>query len=137
MPRVPSHLSLSWGASLQTHINGAGLESARDAPHPYRCHSEPGHGRTLVYSKGILPVTVSEPLVAEGVIRAIHDIKELGTAVLLVEEHAQNALQMADVLAYMELGSLKWMGPRQDVNVDELSAMYLGGDAARTNLTIG
>jgi len=82
-------------------------------------------------------VTVSEPLVAEGVIRAIHDIKELGTAVLLVEEHAQNALQMADVLAYMELGSLKWMGPRQDVNVDELSAMYLGGDAARTNLTIG
>jgi branched-subunit amino acid ABC-type transport system permease component/ABC-type branched-subunit amino acid transport system ATPase component len=83
------------------------------------------------------PTLGLSPLVAEDVIRAIHDVKELGTAVLLVEEHAQNALQMADVLAYMELGSLKWMGPRQDVNVDELSAMYLGGDAARTDLPIG
>lgn len=83
------------------------------------------------------PTLGLSPLVAEEVIRAINDIKELGTAVLLVEEHAQNALQMADVLAYMELGSLKWMGPRQDVNVDELSAIYLGGDADLTDLTTG
>ena len=67
------------------------------------------------------------PLVAEEVISAINAVKELGTAVLLVEEHAQNALQLADVLGFMELGNLKWVGPRKDVNVDELSAIYLGG----------
>jgi branched-subunit amino acid ABC-type transport system permease component/ABC-type branched-subunit amino acid transport system ATPase component len=67
------------------------------------------------------------PLVAEEVMSAISAVKELGTAVLLVEEHAQNALQLADVLGFMELGNLKWVGPRKDVNVDELSAIYLGG----------
>jgi branched-subunit amino acid ABC-type transport system permease component/ABC-type branched-subunit amino acid transport system ATPase component len=73
------------------------------------------------------PTLGLSPLVAEEVIGAIHAVKEQGTAVLLVEEHAQNALQLADVLGFMELGHLKWIGPRKDVNVDELSAIYLGG----------
>ena len=73
------------------------------------------------------PTLGLSPLVADEVISAINAVKELGTAVLLVEEHAQNALQLADVLGFMGLGNLKWLGPRGDVNVDELSAIYLGG----------
>jgi ABC-type branched-subunit amino acid transport system ATPase component/branched-subunit amino acid ABC-type transport system permease component len=67
------------------------------------------------------------PLVADIVINAINEVKKLGTAVLLVEEHAQNALRLADVLGLMELGRLKWVGPRSEVNVEELSSVYLGG----------
>ncbi len=67
------------------------------------------------------------PLIADEVINAINEVKKLGTAVLLVEEHAQNALRLADVIAFIELGEVKWVGPREEVNVDELSAIYLGG----------
>jgi ABC-type branched-subunit amino acid transport system ATPase component/branched-subunit amino acid ABC-type transport system permease component len=70
------------------------------------------------------------PLVAETVFQAIKSVKELGTAVLLVEEHAQNAFKLADVIGFMELGRLSWIGPREEVNLDELSAAYLGGAAA-------
>jgi len=73
------------------------------------------------------PTLGLSPLVAEEVIAAINAVKDLGTAVLLVEEHAQNALQLADVFGFMELGNLRWVGPRKDVNIDELSAIYLGG----------
>jgi ABC-type branched-subunit amino acid transport system ATPase component len=75
------------------------------------------------------PTLGLSPLVAEEVIGAINAVKSLGTAVLLVEEHAQNALKLADVLGFMELGRLKWVGPRKDVNVNDLSDIYLGGAA--------
>jgi len=49
--------------------------------------------------------------------------------VLLVEEHAHNALRVADILAFMELGAITWTGPRSDTDVEQLSAAYLGGGA--------
>jgi ABC-type branched-subunit amino acid transport system ATPase component/ABC-type branched-subunit amino acid transport system permease subunit len=76
------------------------------------------------------PTLGLSPLVAEEVMAAITSIKAEGTAVLLVEEHAQNALQMADFLGFMELGHLKWVGPRQDVDIDDLSALYVGGSSS-------
>ena len=45
------------------------------------------------------------PLAAEAVMQAILELRDAGTAVLLVEEHAQNALKVADTLAFMELGT--------------------------------
>jgi ABC-type branched-subunit amino acid transport system ATPase component len=77
------------------------------------------------------PTLGLSPLVAEEVIGAIKAVKDLGTAVLLVEEHAQNALKLADVLGFMELGHLKWMGPRADVDFEDLSAIYLGSPTSR------
>ena len=53
------------------------------------------------------------PLLAELVMDAILEIRSLGSAVLLVEEHAENALKVADVIAFMELGRVTWMGPRR------------------------
>jgi ABC-type branched-subunit amino acid transport system ATPase component len=66
------------------------------------------------------------PLAASEVMRAIVELRDRGTAILLVEEHAQNALRVADTLAFMELGTITWSGPRADTSVEQLSAAYLG-----------
>ena len=67
------------------------------------------------------------PLASEEVMRAILELRDLGSAVLLVEEHAQNALQVADTLAFMDLGAVVWSGPREQADMEMLSATYLGG----------
>ena len=66
------------------------------------------------------------PLAAETVIEAIVEIRDRGSAVLLVEEHAQNALKVADTLAFMELGRIVWTGARQDADMELLTSAYLG-----------
>ena len=59
--------------------------------------------------------------------RAVLEVRDQGSAVLLVEEHAHNALEVADVLAFMELGGITWVGPRDQVDLEQLSSVYLGG----------
>ena len=70
------------------------------------------------------------PLIAEEVMRAIIELRDHGTAILLVEEHAQNALEVADTLAFMELGTIVWTGPAHQADMELLSAAYLGGSVA-------
>ncbi|HEY5097110.1 MAG TPA: ATP-binding cassette domain-containing protein, partial [Acidimicrobiales bacterium] len=67
------------------------------------------------------------PLAAAEVIRAIVELRDNGTAVLLVEENAENAVAVADRLIFMELGTITWTGPASSLDVDQLSAVYLGG----------
>jgi ABC-type branched-subunit amino acid transport system ATPase component len=69
------------------------------------------------------------PLAAEAVIHAIVELRELGCAVLLVEEHAQNALAVADELVFMELGNVVWSGARAEADMNLLASAYLGGGA--------
>ena len=66
------------------------------------------------------------PLASEAVMDAILELRDRGCAVLLVEEHAQNALKVADTLAFMELGNIVWTGPREDADMDLLTTAYLG-----------
>jgi ABC-type branched-subunit amino acid transport system ATPase component len=66
------------------------------------------------------------PLAAEAVMEAILELRDLGCAVLLVEEHAQNALRAADMLALMELGNIVWTGPPDDADMSMLAGAYLG-----------
>ena len=66
------------------------------------------------------------PLAAEAVMQAILELREAGTAVLLVEEHAQNALKVADTLVFMELGTIVWVGPREEADMELLASAYLG-----------
>jgi ABC-type branched-subunit amino acid transport system ATPase component len=66
------------------------------------------------------------PLAADAIMDSIVELRELGCAVLLVEEHAQNALRVADTLVFMELGAIVWTGPREDANMDLLASAYLG-----------
>ena len=69
------------------------------------------------------------PLAAEAVMDAILELRDRGCAVLLVEEHAQNALRAADTLAFMELGAIVWTGAREDADLRLLTSAYLGGSA--------
>jgi ABC-type branched-subunit amino acid transport system ATPase component/branched-subunit amino acid ABC-type transport system permease component len=76
------------------------------------------------------------PLMAEEMMRAVLEVRDQGSAVLLVEEHAHNALELADVLAFMELGGITWVGPRDQVDLEQLSSAYLGKDPRSTNGSI-
>jgi ABC-type branched-subunit amino acid transport system ATPase component/ABC-type branched-subunit amino acid transport system permease subunit len=69
------------------------------------------------------------PLAADAVMGAILELRNLGSAVLLVEEHAQNALKVADTLAFMELGRIVWIGPREEADMELLTSAYLGSTA--------
>ncbi len=66
------------------------------------------------------------PLAAELVMNTILELLDLGTAILLVEEHAQNALRVASTITYLELGAIQWSGPRDEVDIEQLTAAYLG-----------
>ena len=66
------------------------------------------------------------PLAAEEVMNAILELRNRGCAVLLVEEHAHNAMTVADTLAFMELGNMVWAGPRDDADMELLTRTYLG-----------
>ncbi len=67
------------------------------------------------------------PMAAAEVIRAIVELRDKGSAVLLVEENAENAVAVADRLIFMELGTITWAGPASSLDVEQLSAVYLGG----------
>jgi ABC-type branched-subunit amino acid transport system ATPase component len=66
------------------------------------------------------------PLAANAVMDAIVELRDRGSAVLLVEEHAQNAFKVADEIAFMELGTIVWSGLRGDANMELLAGTYLG-----------
>lgn len=67
------------------------------------------------------------PLASEVVIEALRELRDLGTAILLVEEKASEVMKVADIVAFMELGRVVWMGPREDADEERLAAAYLGG----------
>jgi ABC-type branched-subunit amino acid transport system ATPase component len=67
------------------------------------------------------------PLAATAVMDAILELRDRGCAVLLVEEHAQNALRVADTLVFMELGNIVWSGSRNEADLRLLTSAYLGG----------
>jgi ABC-type branched-subunit amino acid transport system ATPase component/branched-subunit amino acid ABC-type transport system permease component len=66
------------------------------------------------------------PLAAEIVVEAIRELRELGSAVLLVEEKAREVMELADTVVFMELGRVVWMGPRAEADHERLAAAYLG-----------
>jgi ABC-type branched-subunit amino acid transport system ATPase component len=69
------------------------------------------------------------PLAATAVMDAILELRDRGCAVLLVEEHAQNALRVADTLVFMELGDIVWSGSREEADMRLLTSAYLGGSS--------
>lgn len=68
------------------------------------------------------------PLVVEQVFGMLEELRERGTALLIVEEKAGEVLALADTVAFMRLGRVVWTGPRADVDDDRLAAAYLGLD---------
>jgi ABC-type branched-subunit amino acid transport system ATPase component len=66
------------------------------------------------------------PLAAEEIMRALRRLRDLGSTILLVEEKAHEVLEVADTVAFMELGRLVWMGPRDQIDEERLAETYLG-----------
>ena len=46
--------------------------------------------------------------------------------ILLVEEKAHEVLEVADTVAFMELGRSVWMGPGDELDEERLAGTYLG-----------
>jgi ABC-type branched-subunit amino acid transport system ATPase component/branched-subunit amino acid ABC-type transport system permease component len=66
------------------------------------------------------------PLAAEEIMHAIRRLRDLGATILLVEEKAHEVLEVADTVAFMELGRLVWMGPCDQLDEERLAGTYLG-----------
>jgi len=76
------------------------------------------------------PTLGLSPIIAEQVVDAIGELRDRGTAVLLVEESATNAMIVADTVVFMQLGSIVWSGPREEADMEQLRSAYLGGAGA-------
>ncbi|MFD6111323.1 ATP-binding cassette domain-containing protein [Streptomyces yangpuensis] len=66
------------------------------------------------------------PRVAEEVYALLTELRDAGTALLLVEEKAAGILGVADTVAYLSQGRVAWCGPRDEVEADRLTEAYLG-----------
>ncbi|WP_246234873.1 ABC transporter ATP-binding protein, partial [Streptomyces boluensis] len=66
------------------------------------------------------------PRVVDEVFRLLSELRDAGTALLLVEEKAAEILGVADRVAYLSQGRVSWCGPRAEVRADRLTEAYLG-----------
>ncbi|WP_405422180.1 ABC transporter permease subunit [Streptomyces erythrochromogenes] len=66
------------------------------------------------------------PRVADEVYGLLTELRDAGTALLLVEEKAAGILGVADTVAYLSRGRVSWCGPRDEVEADRLTEAYLG-----------
>jgi len=68
------------------------------------------------------------PKVATEVFRAVHRIRDAGTAVLMVEQKVREALQHSDRAYLMSLGEVRASGPsRRILDSPDLHDLYFGG----------
>lgn len=71
-----------------------------------------------------------DPRTTQTVFDQIDLMRRTGVAVLLVEQNARRALEMADVGCVLDLGTVHISGPARDLVADpRLGALYLGGTA--------
>jgi ABC-type branched-subunit amino acid transport system ATPase component len=66
------------------------------------------------------------PRVVAEVMHVFEELRDHGTAILLVEEKARDVLEIADEVAFLDLGHIVWSGPRADIDDERLVATYLG-----------
>ncbi|WP_330333517.1 ATP-binding cassette domain-containing protein [Streptomyces sp. NBC_00536] len=66
------------------------------------------------------------PRVVQEVYALLAELRDAGTALLLVEEKAAEILGVADTVAYLSQGRVSWCGPRAEVEADRLTEAYLG-----------
>lgn len=68
------------------------------------------------------------PLIVEQIFQVIREIKEQGRTVLLVEQNAYQALNIADRAYVLETGTVKLAGTPEELLADEeIKRAYLGG----------
>ena len=69
------------------------------------------------------------PLIVERLLRAVREAAERGVGVLLVEQHARQALAVADRVCVLQRGRIALEGTSDDIRgrLDEVEKSYLGG----------
>ena len=88
-------------------------------------------GRALMAKPKLLmldePSLGLAPLVVREIFRVIADLKQTGVAILLVEQNARAALQIADYGSVLEIGEIALEGPsNQLINDPKVVESYLG-----------
>jgi ABC-type branched-subunit amino acid transport system ATPase component len=66
------------------------------------------------------------PLIVEQIMDIFVQLRDRGVSLLLVEEKSKDVLKVADIVAFLELGHLVWVGPHAEVDEQRLAAAYLG-----------
>jgi len=89
-------------------------------------------GRALMNGPRLLlldePSLGLAPLLVDEIFRVIKKIKDEGVTVLLVEQNAKKALELADVAYVFETGRIVLEGPAQELmDSPEVQRAYLGG----------
>jgi branched-chain amino acid transport system ATP-binding protein len=88
-------------------------------------------GRALMGAPRLLmldePSLGLAPIIVADIFRTISELRASGVSVLLVEQNAQAALQVADRAYVMELGEFVLSGPAKDIATNQrVVASYLG-----------
>jgi branched-chain amino acid transport system ATP-binding protein len=88
-------------------------------------------GRALMGAPRLLmldePSLGLAPIIVADIFRTIGELRESGVSVLLVEQNARAALQIADRAYVMELGEFILNGPAKDIATNQrVAASYLG-----------
>jgi branched-chain amino acid transport system ATP-binding protein len=65
------------------------------------------------------------PLIVAQVVDLLRELRDGGTAVLVVEEKASHLLEVADTIALFELGRITWIGAPTDLGESQLADAYL------------
>jgi branched-chain amino acid transport system ATP-binding protein len=91
-------------------------------------------GRALMADPKLLlldePSLGLAPQLVGRIARIIREIHDQGTAVVLVEQNATMALQVADHAAVLEVGRVALAGPAAELaRSDDVQRLYLGGHA--------
>jgi branched-chain amino acid transport system ATP-binding protein len=88
-------------------------------------------GRALMGAPKLLmldePSLGLAPIIVADIFRTVSELRASGVSVLLVEQNAQAALQIADRAYVMELGEFVLNGPASDIAANaRVAASYLG-----------
>jgi branched-chain amino acid transport system ATP-binding protein len=88
-------------------------------------------GRALMGAPRLLmldePSLGLAPIIVADIFRTSGELRAAGVSVLLVEQNAQAALQIADRAYVMELGEFILKGPAKDIATNQrVAASYLG-----------
>ncbi|QTV79067.1 ABC transporter ATP-binding protein [Microbacterium sp. NIBRBAC000506063] len=71
-------------------------------------------------SQGLAPVVVKE------VMERVHDLKDTGIGILLVEQAVQDSVAIADEVSVVEMGKTVLAGPASKITAEDLQKAYFG-----------
>ncbi len=66
------------------------------------------------------------PRIVADLMTVFEELRSRGSAILLIEEKATDAVRIADDVLILEAGRVQWAGPAASVDLDRAAAAYLG-----------